>query len=124
MVTKNELTKTANKYPKKQANSTQTDAKRAPGISRKIPEISPEALNGDPVAPSDTQSIPKGPPRHPKAAKRTSKDLQMSSQGAQIDLQRTPRDALSTHKKLQRIPKIVARTTHQRKFAGPLAHGV
>ena len=67
------IKKTASeKQLKKHAKSSQIDAKRAPGISRKIPEIAPEAPRSDPGAPLDTQRIPKGPPRHSKAAKTTS----------------------------------------------------
>ena len=68
-----------------------------PGKSRKSPPRRPGTSQEPP-------GTPKGPPRHPTAAKRTSKDPKKSPKGPPYDSQKHPRDALRTHKGVQKTP--------------------
>ena len=95
------------KTPKIIPKWSQKASRNWPGKSRKSPPSRPRTSQEPP-------GIPKGPLRHPTAAKRTSKDPKKSPQGPPNDPPRSPRDALRTHKGLQKAPKKAAKTTPRR----------
>ena len=93
--------------PKNHPKMDPNDLPEFPGKSRKSPPSRPRTSQEPP-------GIPKGPLRHPTAAKKTSKDPKKSPQGPPNDPPRSPRDALRTHKGLQKAPKKAAKTTPRR----------